>query len=192
MECSQESLEEIFRLLLLIYGDRLIQYTQLWLKSELSDAEAEQLDALYTEAETDSLLSFAITVYDRILGEQTGLIDPQAIKSYKDQQAWLREHLEQVLLEQDDFINAQEFLQEAGFYKGPLDGVWGIRSRTAVTEYRREVQQLLHQKGLYSGNIDGEMGQQSVLAVQAFQKSQNLKRDGVAREQTFYRLLCPE
>jgi|GEM_PF-5415978 len=185
MECPQESLEEIFKLIFLIHADILLQYTQLWLKSELDEAEIEKLDALYTKAETEPLLHFIITIYDRILGERVGLINTESIEIYKDQQAWLREHLEQVLLEQDDLIAAQTFLQEVGFYKGPLDGVWGTRARTAATQYRMEVQHLLQQKGLYCGDIDGEMGNQSVIAVQEFQKSHNLKHDGVPRQLTF-------
>jgi Putative peptidoglycan binding domain len=188
MECSKEFVEEIFKLAFLVHADDLILYGQLWLKSELNESESDQMAALYTKSETDSLLDFVITLYDHILSERVGLTSTESVKSYEDQQAWLREHLGQVLLEQSQSNSTQEFLKEVGFYQGPLDGVWGQRSRAAALKYRKKVQRLLQQRGLYGGEIDGELGNQSVIAVQEFQKSHNLKKDGVPSPKTFSEL----
>ena len=168
-----------------LYADWLAQYCQLWLRSELTEAEVEWMEAIYTKAERDPLLNFLITEFDRILGERVGLLNEQSIEAYKNQQAWIREHLEQVPFEQDFLVATQRFLKEVGFYNGPLDGVWGKRSRKAAMKYRKKVQRLLQQKGLYAGGIDGELGNLSVSAVQQFQVSHNLKNDGVPGRQTF-------
>jgi Putative peptidoglycan binding domain len=185
MEGSIEDLTDLMLQANQLYADKLSQYCQLWLRSEMTEAEADQMEAIYTEAESDPLLNFLITEFDRILGERVGLLSKQSIVSYKDQQAWIREHLEQVPLEQDFLIATQRFLKDVGFYKGPLDGVWGSRSRKASIKYRKEVQRLLHRQGLYDGEIDGKLGNLSVTAVQQFQKSHNLKDDGVPGRQTF-------
>lgn len=173
---------EIFKLAVLTHDEDLREYAELWLKSELDEEEISKLEALYTKAESTSLLNFAITEIDRILGEKVGLVDPDSIR---DQQAWLREHLDQVPLEETDLLATQRFLYEVGFYQGPLDGVWGSRSRYAATQYRMKVQQLLHQRGLYQGNIDGEFGNLSVTAVQEFQNSHRIRDDGVPLRKTF-------
>ena len=167
------------------YADVLTRYCELWLRDELGDEEADEMASIYTKAESNPLLDFLITSFDEILSERVGLFDEEFIQSYKNQQAWLREHLEQVSLEQDSLIATQTFLKKAGFYKGAVDGVWGSCSRTAITKYRTTVQQLLRKKGLYKGNIDGELGQQSVNAVQTFQSKHNLSKDGVPGEKTF-------
>jgi peptidoglycan hydrolase-like protein with peptidoglycan-binding domain len=185
MECPAEDLIGVLLQASQLYTDILTEYCRLWLRSELTDEEADRMEAIYTKAASDPLLDFFTTEFDRILSERVGLLDDQSIQSYKNQQAWLREHLEQVPFEQESLVATQKFLKEAGFYEGPVDGVWGDRARKAATKYRKEVQKLLQQKGLYDGVIDGELGNRSVSAVQAFQKSHNLKHDGVPGRQTF-------
>lgn len=188
MSCPEGDVVEVLLQASRTYADTLTQYCQLWLQSELTDEEADQIAAIYTKAESDPLLDFLITEYDRILGERVGLINEKFVQSYENQQAWLREHLEQVPFEQSHLIATQKFLKVAGFYTGPVDGVWGDRSRQSAMDYRKTVQKLLRQKGLYKGDIDGELGKYSVNAVQAFQSKHNLKKDGVPGEQTFAEL----
>ncbi|MBE9178971.1 peptidoglycan-binding protein [Oculatella sp. LEGE 06141] len=168
-----------------VYIPTLKEYRRLALCSELSEDDADCLEAIYTMAEQDSLLNFLINEFDRIWGKRIGLLDEQFVEQYKDQQAWLREHLEQTLFEQESRSETQRLLQDQGFYDGPIDGVWGDRSVAAIRQFREEVQRQLTKQGFYQGAIDGEFGQLSVSAVKEFQKSQQLKDDGIPGWQTF-------
>ncbi len=167
-----------------VYAPWLKEYCELALCRELNDDSATKLEAIYTEAERDPLLDFFINEFDRIWGERVGLLDVHAIKDYQNQQAWLREHLGETLLDQQYRLEIQKLLREQGFYKGPIDGVWGNRSNRAIKQFRMGVQRRLRDKGLYNGEIDGEFGEQSVNAVMKFQKSHHLKNDGVLGSQT--------
>lgn len=162
MMCSVEDFVDSLMNASRSYADILTRYCELWLCDELGDKEADEMEAIYTKAESDPLLDFLITSFDHILSERLGLFEKEFLQSYKNQQAWLREHLEQVPLEQDSLIATQTFLKKAGFYKGTVDGVWGSCSRAAITAYRMTVQRLLRQKGLYNGNIEGEIGRAHV------------------------------
>lgn len=167
------------------YSSILREYRKLALCSQLTDAAADQLESIYTKAEQDPLLNFFINEFDRIWGKRAGLLDAESIEAYKDQQAWLREHLEQTLFEQEFRVETQRLLQEQGFYDGLIDGIWGDRSVKAVKQFRMEVQRLLQAQGFYDGPIDGIWGDRSVTAVKQFQKSQQLKDDGVPDRKTF-------
>lgn len=185
MECAIENLVDALVEASRAYVAILADYYKLSLRSELSENDVNRLSDIYNNAEQDPLLNFFINEADRILGQRLGLLDEECLNDYKDQQAWLREHLEQTLLERNHRIEAQTLLQERGFYVGPIDGVWGDRSVEAVTQYRIKVQELLQEKGLYQGRIDGELGNHSITAVQQFQQLYNLKQDGVPGRQTF-------
>lgn len=166
------------------YTAKLNDYCQLALKQEPNEEEADRLAAIYTETETDPVFNFLITVLDQILAERLGLLDADTINKHGDQQAWLREHLEQSLFDQKYRADIQQLLQEHGFYQGPIDGILGQRSCEAFEEFRKSLQQRLQKQGLYGGAIDGELGEQSVRAVRKFQRSRCLKDDGVPGRKT--------
>jgi Putative peptidoglycan binding domain len=166
------------------YTSRLREYCDLALCAELDDNSATKLEAIYTEAEQDPLLNFFIHEFDRIWGERIGLLNAHSIQDYQNQQAWLREHLEETLLDQQYRLEIQQLLREQRLYQGPLDGVWGDRSVTAIKQFRMKVQRRLQEQGFYHGAIDGELGEQSVTAVRRFQKIHHLKDDGVLGRQT--------
>lgn len=168
-----------------VYTTKLIDYCQLALKQEPSEAEVDHLAAIYTEAESDSVLNFLITEMDQLLAERLDLLDAKTINSHGNQQAWLREHLEQSLFDQEYRSDIQQLLHDLGYYKGPVDGILGERSRDAVTKFRKSLQEQLKKQGLYKGAIDGEWGERSVTAVIQFQESHHLKRDGVPGPKTF-------
>jgi Putative peptidoglycan binding domain len=189
MDCSQEDFVDALLTACQQYLGTLSRYGELCLRGELNEEEIQEMESIYTNAESAPLLNFLVTEFDRILGQRIGLLNKGCITSYKNQQAWLREHLEQIPIEQSTLISTQKHLQEEGFYKGPLDGVWGNRSRKAAIKYRKKVQEVLKNKGFYDGSIDGELGNASVVAVQEFQKSQDLSNDGVPGKLTYSALL---
>jgi hypothetical protein len=172
----------------LAYGAKLNGYCQLALKQEPSEEEADRLAAIYTDAENDPLFNFLITELDQILAERLKLLDIKTVQKHEDQQAWLREHLEQSLFDRKHRLEIQKLLHEQGFYNGALDGILGQHSYKAFTEFRKALQKGLRKQGLYSGAIDGELGEQSVKAVRKFQRSRRLKEDGVPGRKTFFTL----
>lgn len=185
MDCPLDDLIDALNHASYSYAPQLKEYRRLALCCELTDEEADRLDALYTEAERDPLLNFFINEFDCIWGQRVGLLDSRSIDHYKDQQAWLKEHLEQTLFEQESHRETQKLLREQGFYDGPIDGIWGDRSVAAIKQFRMKVQRLLRSQGFYDGSIDGEFGNRSVTAVKEFQKTQQLKDDGVPGRRTF-------
>jgi peptidoglycan hydrolase-like protein with peptidoglycan-binding domain len=113
------------------------------------------------------------------VNQRLGLLTISAVENYKDQQAWLREHLEQMPLDREYRKEMQQLLSEEGFYKGPIDGILGKRSTKAIDLYFRKVQELLHERGLYEKDVDGVLGEHSIEAVKQFQRATALKEDGV-------------
>lgn len=153
MECPRtEHLVDVLIRASQQYAPILDTYCKLAMSNELSDEEVDLLATIYTDAETDRLLNFFINEFDYILGRRLGLLTNEFVENYKNQQAWLREHLEEI----------------------PLDQV-----------YRVKIQSLLRDQGFYNGPIDGVLGHRSIAAVQEFQRSHQLKDDGVPGKQTF-------
>jgi hypothetical protein len=168
-----------------IYLPKLWEYSLLALKQEPREEEANRLEAIYTEAEADSVLNFFITKLDQLLAERLDLLDAETINRHGNQQALLREHLVQSLFDQEYRSEIQELLKNQGYYKGPIDGILGQRSWAALREFRKSLQKQLKEQGFYNGQIDGELGERSVTAVLEFQKSRDLYRDGVPGPKTF-------
>lgn len=164
---------------------RLAEYYKLTLKDELTDVDAARLERIYTEAEASPLLNFLINELDYIVNQRLGLLNASSVETYKDQQAWLREHLEQMPLDRESRKEMQQLLSKEGFYKGPIDCVLGKRSTEAIGLYFRKVQELLHKRGLYEKDVDGVLGEYSIKAVKQFQRAEALKEDGVPGKETF-------
>lgn len=188
MESAREDLIEALAKACQVNADALADYSKLATSSELTDEAAEQLAAIYTAAENDPCLNFLINELDYILNSRLGLLTEAAASEYKDQQAFLLEHLEEMPF---DFVHRKEMQQlllEVGFYDGPIDGVFGKRSKEAVEAFHREVQQMLAERGFYQRPVDGVFGEYSVAAIKQFQKSKALKDDGVPGRKTYKEL----
>lgn len=171
-----------------VYSELLADYQELSLCSELTEKDAARLDQIYAEAEVHPMLNFLITELDHSLNHQLGLLSEESVESYKNQQAWLRERLEQSPLEHDYRQEIQRMLADAGFYEGPIDGVIGSRSTQAIRAMTTQMQELLSKRGFYKKNIDGEFGRFSVEATKDFQKSKALKDSGVPDKETLLAL----
>lgn len=167
-----------------IYATQLSEYAELALRPELTEQDADRLNEIYEAAEKDLLLNFFITELDDILNTWLGLLNGDEIKRYTDQQAWLREHLEQISLDCKRRKEMQQLLQQLGIYDGPIDGVLGKRSAKAIEEWYRQTQTLLQQQGLYDKKVDGYPGEYTLKAVKQFQKTHALKDDGIPDQQT--------
>jgi len=185
MECTIGSLDDEISKASQANTEILAEYYKLTLKNELTDTDVEQLATIYTKAETSPLLNFLIDELDYIVNQRLGLLSVSAVETYKDQQAWLREHLEQMPLDRKYRKEMQQLLSKEGFYKGPIDGILGKRSTKAIDHYFRKVQELLHERGLYEQDVDGVLGEYSIAAVKQFQRANALTEDGVPGKETF-------
>lgn len=189
MECTMGGLDDAIGIASEAYIDILAEYYKLTLKGELTDEEADRLEAIYTNAEASPQLNFLINEIDYIVNERLGLLNVSSVETYKDQQAWLREHLEQMPLDYKHREEMQKLLSEEGFYKGPIDGILGKRSMKAIDKYYKKVQQLLHEYGLFEKDADGVLDEYSIEAVKRFQRGNALKEDGVPGRETFTALV---
>ncbi len=118
----------------------LAEYYRLMMLAQLSSDETEEevarLDEILALAEQDEQLQFLIGEADYILSSRTGLLNPDALKNYERQQAWLSEHLT-VSAPDSDLYRLLQRLRELGLYKGPIDGVLGKRSQKAVSQLQQ-------------------------------------------------------
>jgi len=171
------------------YACLLADYEELALSNRLTEAAADRLDQIYAEAERDPVLNFLIDELDRVLNNQLGLLSAECVEGYKDQQAWLRERLEQVPFDLDHRQQVQKMLLAAGFYDGPIDGVFGQRSSEAIQRLHMQLQKRLHKEGFYHKDIDGIFGESSMAAVKAYQQSRSLDDSGIPDEKTVQTLL---
>lgn len=77
------------------YQGVLLEYCFLAALPTLSEEQADYLDLILAQAETDEILNFLLIEFDRISLEKLNLFDEHHISKYDDQQAYLREHLVQ-------------------------------------------------------------------------------------------------
>jgi len=121
------------------YQGLLIDYFDLAARPSLSDEDADQLDEILEQAESDEILSFLLSEIDYVLAKQLHLFDDEHTRKYADQQAWLREYLPQCNPESlACYRELQRLLQRRGFYNGPVDGVMGDYTHKAVKEFQKE------------------------------------------------------
>jgi Putative peptidoglycan binding domain len=113
-------------------------YYRLSIQPELSEEDADFLDRILQQAEIDASLNFFLSEIDYIIGVSSGLRDAAHIKSYRDQKAWLREHLETLDPGQIEYHRElQKLLQQRGLYPAPVDGVAGKDFYQAVKRFQK-------------------------------------------------------
>jgi murein L,D-transpeptidase YcbB/YkuD len=120
------------------YEQVLRNYHRLISSVELSDKDAERMDKILEQAESDEVLNFLLGEVNYILGQRFGLFDNLNINVYKNQQAYLREHLEHIPNVLDLHRELQKELRKRGFYSGPIDGIFGQDSRMAVKSFQKD------------------------------------------------------
>lgn len=121
------------------YLDDLSLYMQLTFQPELTEEEGDRLEEILCKAESDEFLTYWLSVIDNISNQELSLLDEKHIKSYKNQQAWLREYLiSQKLEERTIHLQLQKRLKDGGCYHGPQDGVFGEDSRKAIEKYEQQ------------------------------------------------------
>jgi murein L,D-transpeptidase YcbB/YkuD len=121
------------------YHLKVMDYCRLSSSPNLSEEDADRLEAIMAEAESDEVLNFWLIEVDQILARKLGLLDAEHSASYADQQAWLREYLVPQI--QEDLTHnreLQELLRRKKCYQGPVDGVFGKDSVKAVEKFQEQ------------------------------------------------------
>lgn len=127
------------------------EYCQLAVRQNLSDFEAECLTQILKQAESDGWLDFWINEADHFLAHELNLTDKQSIYACENQQARLREYLD---YESDSEVDSelfqelkqrlqtsskelQQHLKSRGFDPGPIDGILGPRTHSAIVSFQK-------------------------------------------------------
>ncbi|MEM0978741.1 MAG: peptidoglycan-binding protein [Cyanobacteria bacterium P01_H01_bin.58] len=168
----------------------LASYYDLATVSELSEEEYDQLISIYKKAESDMVLSFFIGMIDYRINQDLGLLSSDFRGDYRNQKSWLREYIQEIPFDSEYRKDLQDILKKLGYYQGPIDGVLGKRSEEALRRLYEKVQEKLAVKGFYREKASGILDENSVAAVKNFQKSENLKDDGVLGRETLERLIA--
>jgi hypothetical protein len=120
------------------YQGILLEYCFLTSLPQLSEEQADYLDDILEKAESDEFLNFLLIEFDHIIAKKLNLLDDQYIPYYQNQQAYLREYLIQLTTEEIAYhCEFQKLLRDEGYYRGPVDGVFGEDSREAVKQFQQ-------------------------------------------------------
>ena len=135
------------------YSNILHEYCELAAIPELSEADSDRLSQILEQACSDRALGFLLNELDFFIAKKLELLNQESVSNYKDQQAFLREHLNQ---EENSECNPK---------------------------YAKSLQQKLKSLNYYSGPIDGVLGSRTTDSLKQFQTSKQLEADGIPRPQ---------
>lgn len=121
-------------------------YCQISIQPTLSDNDAAHLDIILAAAETDPLLSFLLDEADHMLAHLHGVIDDGATAEQQQKlqtclnKAWLDQAFQDLThrLQATQCQHLQQYLRQAGFYQGAIDGVMGPVTKTAMQQYSEQ------------------------------------------------------
>jgi hypothetical protein len=131
--------------------DIIREYCKLSSQENLSEADADRLSQILEIAESDEWIDFWLNEADHFLAHELNLTNRESIYNFENQQAKLREHLEHRLAEiggsglveglrQQLKISSRELqqhLKNRGFDPGPIDGVLGPRTHSAIVAFQQ-------------------------------------------------------
>lgn len=133
--------------------DIVSEYCTLATLPSLDEAQSHRMEEIFTQAEQDPMLNFLIDEADHIIGHELGLIDVSFIQSQQEKlqqsidQTWTQlvlESSQKTRKSQNPEVNlkqAQAYLQQAGFYHGPIDGEYNTQTQSAFREMRQQLRQ---------------------------------------------------
>lgn len=141
------------------------EYCRLAAKQYLSPANTARMLEISQLAESDSWLDFWLTEADHFMAHELDLTNEASIYSFENQQAHLREHLENGMTEEAHFTLLEE-----------------IECRVRIVF--EELQQHLKNRGFDPGRIDGVLGTKTKSALIAFQSANHLVPNGLPDQTT--------
>jgi murein L,D-transpeptidase YcbB/YkuD len=133
------------------YTNLVREYCQLAVRPTLCESEAERLEEILELAESESWLDFWLNEADHFLAHELDLTDRESIYVCENQQAKLREYIQyesthQTNLElfeqlkqqlQASSKKLQQRLRKRGFDPGPIDGILGPRTQSAIIRFQK-------------------------------------------------------
>lgn len=125
------------------YCGILHEYCELAAIPELSEKDSERLSQILEEACDDRALGFLLNELDYFIAKKLELLNEDSVADYKDQQAFLREHLNREANSEDNPNYAkslQQKLQSLNYYTGPIDGVLGNRTKLSLQQFQTSKQ----------------------------------------------------
>jgi Putative peptidoglycan binding domain len=126
------------------------EYCKLATQKQLSPAETDRMLAILQDAESDGWLDFWINEADHFIAHELDQTHHASIRDFENQQAYLREHLENSITKDTyaglfreiecrirlAFKELQQHLKNRGFDPGPIDGVLGMRTKQAIVAFQ--------------------------------------------------------
>jgi hypothetical protein len=124
------------------YTEIIHEYCTLASQPTLTEMQADRLEQILQEAQSDPWLDFLIDEADHILAHQLGLIKEQVIQHQLHElkksldRIWC-ERIVQEIQKQNCSKKIQKYLQEEGLYDGAIDGYIGPRTQTAIEQLKQ-------------------------------------------------------
>ena len=140
--------------------DTIREYCKLAMFETLTDEQADRINAIYEKAEIDPLFSFLIDEADHIIGHELGLINAESVHRNQEKlrqiidQSWVNQNIQRGRLKQKAQVperllkTAQARLTEQGFYDGPIDGEYSLRTEDAFKRLEEKFHEELREQGL--------------------------------------------
>ena len=125
------------------YRKIIYEYCTLASQRSLTQRQADRLEEILQNAQSDYWLGFLIDEADHILAHKLGLINKHFIQHQQNELKKSIDRLwcEQVLQEiekRNSSKEIQRYLQDKGLYDGAIDGYIGPRTQTAIDLLKRE------------------------------------------------------
>jgi hypothetical protein len=135
-------------------SDIIMEYLHLAVLETLTEPQADRMEQILENAESDSILAFLIDEADHIIGHELDLIDSDRIAAQQEtlqqklDKTWVqliisRSRLDRYAqLPKETLEDAQQQLQKRGLYDGPIDGQCGEETKAAF----RKLETLFHEE----------------------------------------------
>jgi hypothetical protein len=122
------------------YKDIISEYCNLTSRVTLTESQAERIEEILLEAQSDMMLEFFLDEADHIVAHQLNLIKPKIIEQQQDklstylEEIWSKEFIKEIpnQLTQLHRKKLQECLKQKGLYTGLIDGIFGSKTRKAL------------------------------------------------------------
>jgi Putative peptidoglycan binding domain len=133
------------------YLDVVLEYCRLASKAYLSELEADRLNEILELSKSDGILDFWLDEADHFIAHELNLTNEKSIYQFENQLAYMREHLVPQFIDYQEFElfeelqrhikdtsqELQQHLRNRGFDPGPIDGVLGPRTHSALIAFQQ-------------------------------------------------------
>ena len=122
------------------YKDLISEYSYLASRMTLTESQADRIDQILSQAQSDTLLEFFLDEADHIVAHHLNLIKPEIIEHQQDklrnliEKIWGKKIIDELqhTLAETRCKQLQERLKRKGLYTGSIDGVIGDTTNKAL------------------------------------------------------------